>query len=396
MSTIKRGYKYQIYPTEDQKFQLNKFINLFRYVYNWGIAKEKEVYEQYKQGLSEYGFYNFIELCSIFTYERNNNPDLYWLKEMPNTTARLALRNVVNAYKRFFSGENNHPRFKSKKKCRKREASFNTRNDRFKIKDDKIKIEGIESYISLDYNTGFDIDRCINPCISRDHFGNYFISFSLEEESVELNIPKSEPIGIDLGIKQTFVLSTGESFNQPKEKLNKLEHRRRKIDRHVTRDINRRLKESMRTKTKYEDIPKSKRAIKRETQRKRLYDKIHNIKDTFYHTITKQIVMRNPEFVCMETFSVMKIENDYRYMSKYLSDTSFYDITRKMKDKCAIYNIPFIQAPREFASTQICSNCGSVKKMHNKRIYKCPVCGMVMDRDINAAINLKKYGYRFI
>lgn len=397
MSTILRGYKYKIYPTEEQACQLDRFIDLSRYVYNWGIAKEKEIHEQYKNGESEYGFYNFIELCSIFTNERNNNPDLYWLKDIPLTTSRLALRNVVNGYKRFFNKQNKHPHFKSKKKCKRTEASFNTRNDRFKIHNNGIKIEGMQkSYISLGFDSGLNLNKVINPVISKDNLGEYYVSFSIEEESKDLDTPKTEGIGIDLGVRRTFTLSTGEIYNQPKEKLNRLETKRRRIDRHVTRDINRRLSESMRTKTKYEDIPKSKRAIKRELKRKKLYRKISNIKDTYYHTITKQIVMRNPEYVCMETFSVMGIGKENSYMYKVLHGVSFYDITCKMRDKCNQYNIPFIQAPREFASTKTCSNCGHVKNMSGKHTYKCPICGMVEDRDINAAINLKNYGSQFI
>ena len=95
-------------------------------------------------------------------------------------------------------------------------------------------------------------------------------------------------------------------YTQPKDKLEKLERKRKKQQRHVTRDINRRFSESIRTKAKYEDIPKSKRSIKRELRLNKIYRKIHNIKDTYYHTITKQIVMRNPEYVCMETFSKQK------------------------------------------------------------------------------------------
>ena len=73
MSKFNRGYKYQIYPTEDQTKQLDRYINLFRYVYNWGIAKEEEIYKQYKQGLSEYGFYSYFSLNSLFNEERNKN-----------------------------------------------------------------------------------------------------------------------------------------------------------------------------------------------------------------------------------------------------------------------------------------------------------------------------------
>ena len=98
----------------------------------------------------------------------------------------------------------------------------------------------------------------------------------------------------------------------------------------------------------------------------------------------------------METFHVIKIIKDNSFISKDICQVSFYDITRKLNDKCNKYNIPFIQAPIDFASTQICNNCGSKKKMYGNHVYKCKKCGMVEDRDINAAINLRNYGSQFI
>lgn len=401
MSKIIRGYKFRIYPTEEQACQIDRFIDLTRYVYNWGIAKEQEIYEQYKNGLSEYSFYSYFDLTKLFT-EFRNDPNNGWILDIPVATCKNSLRNVVNGYKMFFDNINpNKPYFKSKKKCKK---SFNTRNDRFKVENDCIKIEGIDSRISLGFNSGLNINRnirkdknkAINPTIFKDNLGNYYVSFSMEEELIGLPALKDEGVGIDLGIRKTFTLSTGEIFIQPKEKLDRLENKRRKQQRHVTRDINRRLEESRRTKTKYEDIPKSKRAIKRELKLNKIYKKIHNIKNTFYHTITKRIVDRNPAYVCMETFSVKDNINSNKYTAKFLVNTSFYDITQKMKYKCENRNIPFIQAPKSYTSTQICSNCGGKKKMYSYHTYKCPICGMVEDRDINAAINLRNYGYNYL
>ena len=392
MSKIIRGYRYQIYPTNEQAKQLDTFTNLFRKVYNWGIETELKVYEQYKQGLSKYGFYTDKELYSLLTIERNK-PENEWLRELPMCTGRLALRNVYHAFKSFFKQKSNFPRFKSKKHSK---LSFNTRNDRFSIKNDSIRIEGFKTRISLGFESRLNFDKVIDPVISKDTLGNYYVSFSLEEESKELDIPKTEGIGIDLGDRRTFTLSTGEIYNQPKEKLDKLERKSKIQQRHVTRDRKRREAEAKRTIAKYEDIPKSKRAIKRELRLNKIYKKIHNIKDTFYHTITKQIVMRNPKFVCMETFSVTQIQKREPYSSQYLYKTSFYDITQKMKDKCNTYNIPFIQAPIDYPSTKMCNNCGHVKNMNSKHVYKCPNCGMVEDRDINAAINLMNYGSQFI
>ena len=332
MNTYMHGYKYKLYPTEDQKEKIDQLINLARYAYNWGIAKEREIYEQYLQGLTEKSYYTYFELDSLFRKERDENPEMYWIKDFPTTPAKYALRNVDSGYKRFFKRQNkSKPHFKSKKKCKK---SYNARHDTFSIKGDAIKMEGINNYISLGFDCGININKVINPVITKDNFGDYYVSFSIEEECKSLSIPKSDGIGIDLGVKNTFTLSTGEMYTQANNKLNKLEHRRRKLQRHVTRDINRRLDESKHTKTKYEDIPKSKRSIKRELRLAKIYRKIHNIKDTFYHTITKQIVMRNPEYVCMETFSAMEIQARQSGASKYLVNTSFYDIICKMKNKC--------------------------------------------------------------
>lgn len=394
--TVIRRYKYKIYPTEEQKSQIDKFINLYRYVYNWAINLEKDSYELYKQNLTDKSFYSFFDLCEKFK-EFRDQPGNEWLKEIPNTTARLVLRDAVQAYKSFFNKTNRFPKFKSKKKSSK---FFKTRNDRFRILDDKIKIKGVDTNIDLHFDCNFNsggiknpLIKFIQPSISKDSFGNYWASFSIEEESKVLETEKTDVIGIDLGVMQTFTLSTGEIFNQPKEKLDKLDHKLRKQQRHVTRDINRRLEESAHTKTKYEDIPKSKRAIKRENRLRKIYKKIHNIKDTYYHTITKQIVMRNPKAVVMETFRVREITKNRKYMYKQLVHVSFFDITQKMKYKCQMYNIPFIQADIEYPSSQICSCCGSRKRIWSKKVYKCKVCGNVIDRDINAAINLKNLYY---
>lgn len=391
--TIIRGYKYRIYPTEEQKNKLDRFIDLFRYVYNWGIAKEREVYEKSLINESDVTYYSFYDLCHMLINERNK-PGNEWLKEIPLTTSRLALRNITTGYSKFFNKYNlSRPNFKSKKHSK---HNFNTRNDRFKIKHDCIRIEGISTYISLGFDCGLDLDKVSNPTISKDKLGNYYVSFTLEEEVEELSISKTDGIGIDLGIRRTLTLSTGEIFNQPNERIDKLERKRKRQQRHVAHDVNRRLNESKHTKTKYEDIPKSKRSIKRENKLRKLYRKIHNVKNTFYHTITKQIVMRNPKYVCMETFSSREICGRNKYMNKLLTNVSTFTITTMMKYKCEKYNIPFIQAPREFPSTKMCSNCGSIKKMYNYHTYKCPICGMVEDRDINAAINLMNYGSQFI
>lgn len=257
MSTYTRGYKFKLYPTEDQKDKIDQLIHLARYAYNWGIAKEREIYEWYQSGLSEKSYYTYFELDHLFRKERDSDPEMNWIKEFPTTPPKYALRNVCSGYTRFFKRQNkSKPHFKSKKKCKE---AFNARHDTFSIKGNSIKMEGINGCISLGFDCGINITKVINPVISKDNLGNYFVSFSLEEEHKTLKIPKSEGLGVDLGVINTFALSTGEISTQPNAKLNRLEKKRKRQQRHVARDIKRRMKEADRTKAKYEDIPKSKR-----------------------------------------------------------------------------------------------------------------------------------------
>lgn len=390
-----RGYKFKIYPTEEQKEKLNRYIELHRAIYNWAIEQEQKICKLHKNGESEYGFYNFRELCALFTAEKRK-PESEWMKELPDHTARTALRNVTNGYKRFFKGQNfNKPWFKDKKTCKK---AFGTRNNRFKIHNDGIKIEGMQdSYIKLGFKSGMYYNKVINPVITLDNLGDYYISFSVEEDIVPLDTPKTDVIGIDLGTRQTIILSTGEAFNQPNEKLKKLDRRIRRLEKHIARDRNRRYEIARRTRTKYEDIPKSKRELKREFKKNKLLRKQHNIKDTFYHTIIKrEVIDRNPECVIMENISVTEMHRTGPYLSSQIAQVSFYDIICKTRDKCNKHNIPFIQAPRDFKSTKTCSNCGYEKDLKGYHRYICPNCGMKMDRDINAAINLKNYGLEIL
>lgn len=392
--TVIRGHKFRIYPTEEQQIILDRYIELFREIYNWGINKEEELRQLQKEGKSEYGFCGYYDLRAMFRKERREDPNSIW-RDIPSTTGSLALKNVETAYKKFFKKLTRYPKLKGKT-TDKSYYSFNTRYDRFSIHGDKIKIEGIKTLISLKFNSGFYTDDVINPTILRDKLNRYYVSFSLVHKVQELDIPKTEGIGIDLGCRRTITLSTGEIFNQPNEKLEKLERKRRRQQERVTRDTNYRKTLAQYMGVNVEDIPKSKRALRRELNLIKTYKKIHNIKNTFYHTITKHVVDRNPDYICMETFSVREIQKERPYMNDKLVKVSFYTICEMFRYKCEDRNIPFIQAPRDFASTQICNHCGNKKKMYNYHTYKCPVCGMIEDRDINAAINLRNYGSRFI
>ena len=391
------GYRIRIYPTELQKELINKYINLYRRVYNWAREKQEEQYAKKKAGETTKGFIPFYDLCKLYA-EYRNLPENEWLKELPNTTARLALRDLINAYSKFFKHKSRHPKFKSKKCSPK---MFKTRNNRFYIDGDQVRFEGLPmtcrytgdvDTINLNYDFGYrksDKIKYIQPVISIDNLGNYWVSFSIEEPKIKLDILQSEPIGVDMGIRQTIVLSTGEVFNRPKDKIDKLDRRLRRAQHHRSRDINRRFKEAKRTITKYEDIPVSKRARKREDKVRKLYKRITNVKKAFYHEIIKNIVTRNPEAIVIETIKVQETQQKHHKNNPQLHGADFYTMRKIFEDKCNKYGVRLIEADPEYPSSQICSNCGYRQDIGSKRTYVCPICGMRLDRDLNAALNLR-------
>ena len=401
--TYMQSYKYRIYPTEEQKIIIGNLIDLRRYVYNWGIAKE-EKYQEKKDGKSKHGFYSYYDLNRLYGIFRKQLGNEF-LQKLPLSTARLALRDVANAYLSYFNNpKQGYPKFKSKKTAPK---MFKTRSDRFFINNGKVRFEGL--YCSADHKSSnavldmvdlkFDPGltknqkiKYISPSISIDGLGNYWVSFTLEQPKAIIESSKTKPIGIDMGIRQTLVLSTGEIYTRPNDKIKKLNRKLARVQRHYSRDIARRQKEAERTKTKYDDIPISKRSQKRLNSIRKMLIRITNIKHAWYHNTIKEIVTRNPEVIVIENLRVRKMQHK-RYnkvLKNALFHSDFYTMRRIIEDKCNKYGVDLILAPTNYPSSQICSNCGHINshKDHGYRIFKCPECGIRLDRDINAALNL--------
>ena len=379
--------KISLFPTEEQKNILHFYFNSYRYVYNWALSKEQEQLELYNSGKSEYKFLSWFDLSRIFTIFRNQ-PENQWLQKFPVDIARYALFDAVEAYKLFFAGHNGYPKFKSKKQ---KSSSCKIGNRKFYFQDNFVKIKGLKrgELIETGYHTNqYKDDNIIyhNPSIVFEN-NKYWLFYGEDVEIKENPNPKTEPIGIDLGINNAFTLSTGESFNYDKKKVERLNRNIKRQQRHCQRDINRRKEESKQTKTKFENITASKRAKKRQERLSKTISKKYNYVNTFDDTITKQIVNRNPEFIVMETLSVQEMTK-YKHVSKGLNDNFLYSRRKKMEYKCELNNIPIKLAPRLYKSSQICNNCKSIKNIHAARTYICPVCGMIEDRDINAAKNL--------
>lgn len=400
-----KHHKFKLYPNEYQQSIIDDFINQYRFVYNWGIEMEEKIRKDKSDGKSEYGFYYYEELREIF---REYKKDLLWFT-LPNETTRNALKAVEQAYMLYFKGINKYPKFKSKKNT---SMSFTTRHDRFHVFNDCIAFETYQGTgrnakkISLGFDSGFTKDtKYYSPVISRDKNGDYYVSFTTIEKKKSVEIIHNEALGVDLGIRNTFTTSQpidGKNYHhQPWNTINKYTSRVKRLDKQIDKDNKRRerqaqsLSDKTGTRVKVSDIPKSNRQLKREEQRRKAYRKIHNIKDTYYHTITKKIVTSGYSAIGIEDLKDIKTNRPH-HLGSHLAKVSFYTIRTYIDYKGDIYGVPVYIVDKDYPSSQICSCCGHQQKMPlGTNTYICPVCGNVMDRDLNAAVNLEQQSYNY-
>ena len=201
-----------------------------------------------------------------------------------------------------------------------------------------------------------------------------------------------DPIGIDIGLRDSAVLSDGTVYDSPNQyRVDILLNRIKKIERSVKRDTSHRLNIANHTRVKYDSLPKSNNQKKRERRLQKTYIQLRNLYNTHYHKISKDIASRNSKFIVIENMGVSKFGRPYTSKFKY---ASLSKLSRYIEYKCEKNGSIVIKADKGFKSTQTCSNCGNVQNIGTSKIYRCKCCGIVIDRDLNAALNLLDYGNR--
>ena len=374
------GYKVKLYPTESEKRRLNELIDLYRYTYNWALANIQSYYNISDSTLP------INDACKLFA-EKRNSKEFEWLQGIPINTARHAIMSAYASYSIFFKKKARYPKFKSKKDSKK---YFKIRGERIYFYGDFVGFEGLgRNHRILCKNhsvpTGDNI-RYYNCSINFDGY-NYWLCLSVEIIKYPLMpILEDEPIGIDLGLRKLATLSDGTVYKLPN--TDKYIKRMKKLQRQVNKNYRRRLNIANQAKTKLENVEKSKNMIKCNEKLRQVIDRISNIRHTYISTMTRDIVNKHPSTIVLETLNVKGMLKN-KYLARHISDSMFSTIAHQLEYKCKEYGIPIMYADRFFPSSQICSCCGNRHNIGRSEIYKCPVCGNELDRDLNAAINLK-------
>ena len=380
-----KSVKIMLKPNNKQVSKLFQSAGVSRFAYNWTLGRQKENYDNGGKFLSD------NELRKEFTILKKQD-EYKWLNEYSNNIPKQAIKDACDSYKRFFKHQSQFPKFKSK---RKSSPSFYVDNIKIKFTKTHVKLEKISASTKRNKSKFNWIRLCekgkiptdckyINPRVTFDGL-NWWISVGLEYED-NIHKPTNKGIGIDLGIKDLAICSDGIVYKNINKtnKIRKLKKKKRRLQRKVSKKylINK----------KGVCYCKTSNIIKLEKQLLKLNHRLTNIRTDYLHQTTTEIINREPKFIALEDLNVKGMMKN-KHLAKAIQEQSFYEFKRIITYKALWNNIEIVDVPRFYPSSKTCSECGSYKKdlKLSDREYVCEECGCVIDRDLNASINLAKY-----
>ena len=379
-----KSFKTEIKPTQEQISKINRTIGTCRYLYNFYLAHNKELYDKGEKFMSAKSFSVWLNNEYI-----PDNQDKSWIKEVSSKAAKQSLENANRAFSRFFKGQNGFPRFKKKSNQDvkmyfvKTDAKAVIRCERHRIKIPtlgwvRLKEKG---YIPTT-KQGYVIKSGTVSCKA----GRYYVSVLIDVPDTEKTRLNDFGLGIDLGVKEFAVISDGiikKNINKT-AKLKKLEKKLKRNQRCLSR--------------KYEDLKKRNNKMKGEATRQniqkqvlkvqKLHHRIDNIRTDYINKTIAEIVKTKPSYITIEDLNVKGMMKN-RHLSKAVASQKFYEFRTKLEKQCKESGIELRVVDRFYPSSKLCHCCGSMKKdlKLSDRIYKCD-CGYKCDRDFNASLNL--------
>ena len=380
---MKRAYKTEIKPTQKQIEKINQSIGICRWLYNSYLAKNKELYEQYKQGLipKEKAFMSANDFDKYINNEVKISDNFKWINNCGSKARKRAVCNAETAYKRFFKGQSKFPKFKKKNKSDVKIYFPKNNKGDWKIERHRIMIPTLKNVRLKEYGYIPVGAKVISGTISKKA-DRYYVSVIIDVD-VPITKNTNDGIGIDLGLKDFAICSDGNTYKN----INKTQDIKR---------LEKKLKrEQKKLSRKYEFLKKkggtaAKSNINKEIVKvQKLHHRLDNIRTDYINKTISNIVKQKPSFITIEDLNVKGMMKN-KHLSKAVAGQKFYEFRNKLATKCNALGIELRIVDRFYPSSKLCHCCGSIKKdlKLKDRIYKCE-CGYIEDRDYNASLNLR-------
>lgn len=360
------SHKIRLTPTLEQRVALAKACGCARFAWNWALARYKQLKEQGAVRVS------INDLKKEFNQIKEEQ--FPWIYDSPKDANQHPFANLKKALSNFYSAKRSnrnlgYPKFKRKGE----RDSFYISNDKFSLRDQLAKLPVI-GIVKMAEPLRFE-GKIMSGTVSRTA-NDWFLSVQVQlpETYSRPNLKENPIVGIDLGIKTFVVTSDHKEFQAPKPLKMYLKRLKRLSRRHSKK------------------VKGSSNREKSNRQLAKLHQRIANIRQDFIHKLSTKLVQEN-QILVVETLNVKGMTKNRR-LSRALSDVGFGEFLRQIEYKAVLHNRVVIKADRWFPSSKTCSACGSVKTKLDlsERDYTCESCGVIEDRDYNAALNLRDYG----
>ena len=373
-----RAIKIRLYPNKTQTEQFNKLLGCYRFVYNQCLARKINSYKENK--VSE----NLSTLGQFVHHELLKDDNFIWLREQNTKVLKQAVNDMLSAYKNFFERHTGYPKFKSKKdnkqSCRFALGAISKKNIYTNYKLSRANIKNIKFRCNKKYAEYLQKhkENIRQATLTRLPCGEYYLSVLVDGDLTHKVKESHHTIGIDLGIKDFVITSDGEVFNNlhfKKSESNKIKRLQKQLSRKQNGSNNR-----------------NKIRIKLAKIYKRITDK----KQYYLHQVSNTLINEN-QVICMEDLNVSGMLKNHK-LADSIQEMSFYEFKRMLEYKANWYGRKLIFVDRFYPSSKTCNHCGYVNKKLklSDRQWVCPDCGEIIERDYNAALNIRDEGIRLI
>ncbi|NGT73502.1 IS200/IS605 family element transposase accessory protein TnpB, partial [Clostridium perfringens] len=374
MKKLKRSYKIEINPTQEQKTKIHQTIGVSRFVYNFYIARNKEIYEREGKFVSGMDFSKWLNNKYI-----PNNQEMKWIKEVSSKATKQAIMNGDKAFRDFFKKAKGFPRFK-KKKNQDVKAYFpkNNKTD-WTLERHKVKIPTL-GWVRLKEFGYIPVNSIVKSGTVSQKADRYYVSILVEETAIKISNGNTgieifnhnnEGVGIDLGIKEFVICSNGNKFKNINKTstVKKVEKKLKREQRKLSRKY-----ESLKIRNKKEKGGNvtSQNIQKQVVKVQKLHQRLANIRTDYINKIVSSIIKQKPSYITIEDLNIKGMMKN-KHLSKAIASQKFFEFKTKLTVKCKENHIELRIVDRFYPSSKTCSQCGKVKKdlKLSDRIYKC-------------------------